>query len=622
MVAVDDPVSAERGAATQGEAPLALEVRGLTKVYAGRRVVDRVSLALLPGRVHGLLGPNGAGKTTVLRLALGLVRRDAGDLRFFGERWAMFARGAPDGVAGSIDAPGFYRHLSGHQNLALLARLDLAEQDGGEAARLDQLLAEVGLSGAANVKVGAYSLGMRQRLAIASQILRRPRVLLLDEPTSSLDPAGARDVRVLLRRLADQGTAVLVSSHDMSEVDSLCDDVTVLRSGRVLFSGPLALLRDRAPAASYRLHTADDARAAVIGAEVGLELTTAPEAAGLLLRAAEADRDRLVLALGGRAVAVRSLSAVATSLESVFLQMTESPGDAPLPCVDAPQTATSDPARSSERRGSIRGVRAAFGAEVTKALALKQLWALLACCVVCPLAFVVALVSQNNLPEDTLFGRSARESGFAAPLVVLGFAATWAFPVLTSLLGGDIFASEDRQGTWASWLTRGCTRGELFAAKVMTALVFSSVAVTVLGASSVLAGAVVVGRQPLLGLSGSFIAPARALELVAASWASTLPAAFGFTSLAVCLSVVTRSAVAGVGLPVLVSVAMQIVSMADVPDPLRQALLTPPLVAWHGLLTTPPFFAPLAEGALTSLAYTAVCLAIARRVFTTRDVSG
>jgi ABC-2 type transport system permease protein len=271
---------------------------------------------------------------------------------------------------------------------------------------------------------------------------------------------------------------------------------------------------------------------------------------------------------------------------------------------------------------SAGGVRAVVRVEFAKLAAQLKTWAVLGTCLMGPFAFAAAMKVQSSLPEDTLFGRSVKASGFAIPLVVLGFAASWAFPVLTSVVGGDLFASEDRYGTWPTVLTRSRTRGETFAGKVLAALAFSVATVTVLAASSVLAGALVIGRQPLLGLSGTQLAAGQSLALVLAAWASVLPPVLAFTALAILISVATRSSAAGIGLPVLIGFAMQLASMLSGPDVLRQLLLTPPLVAWHGLFTEHPYFGPLLEGAAISGAYCVACLAVAYHMMRARDVGG
>src|SRR3954471_8613756 len=174
------------------EAPI--EVRGLVKVYGDIVAVDHVDLTVQEGNVYGYLGPNGAGKTTSLRMMLGLIRPTAGSVRLFG-RDPLAGVAALDGVAGFVEEPRFYPYLTGRRNLELLAAFD-----GGQAAsRIGEVLDVVELTGRAGDRVGGYSHGMRQRLGIAAALLRAPRLLLLDEPTTGLDPAGMRDMRLLVR---------------------------------------------------------------------------------------------------------------------------------------------------------------------------------------------------------------------------------------------------------------------------------------------------------------------------------------------------------------------------------------------------------------------------------------
>jgi ABC-2 type transport system permease protein len=213
-----------------------------------------------------------------------------------------------------------------------------------------------------------------------------------------------------------------------------------------------------------------------------------------------------------------------------------------------------------------------------------------------------------------------KESGFATPLVVLGFAALWVFPALTSIVAGDLFSAEDRYRTWTNVLTRSRSRAELFFGKVLTALGFATLAVVVLAASSAMAGILVIGRQPLIDLSGELLQPGPALKHVALAWASVLPPAFGFTALAVLLSVATRSGVAGVGLPVIAGLGMQLYAYVDGPNAVRALLITSAFNAWHGLLTEQPFYRPLIYGTAVSGVYFIVCLVIAYQMLQQRDI--
>ena len=271
---------------------------------------------------------------------------------------------------------------------------------------------------------------------------------------------------------------------------------------------------------------------------------------------------------------------------------------------------------------SVRGAAAVARVEASKLGAQRKVWGLLAACAVAPAVFVVAVGAQSSLPVDTLFGRWTKTSGFAAPLVVLGFASQWALPAMASVVGGDILSSEDRYGTWKTVLTRSRTRAEVFAGKALAALGFTALAVVVLGASSVAAGVLLVGRQPLVGLSGTELPPGRAAALVALAWASALPPTFAFTALAMLLSAATRSSAAGVGLPVVAGLVMELSSLLDLPEGVRLSVLTSGFRGWHGLFTEHAFYGPIVYGAEVSAGYLAAGLVGAYVVLRRRDVGG
>ncbi len=302
------------------DADVYAEATRVTKCYGTSTALDAVDLVVRAGTVHGLVGPNGAGKTTLLSALLGLVLPEEGSIRLFGRTRAE-AGGSSwlDGVGGFVETPRFYPHLTGRQNLRSLARLD--DGPGVTADSINDMLAEVGLTGAAgDQRVRGYSLGMRQRLGLASSLLRGPRLLILDEPTNGLDVAGTRDVRALIRRLAAAGAAVLLSSHDMTQVEELCDTVTVLRRGHVAFDGDMPTLRALAPTASWQLSTSDDVRAAALGRSARDVLVCASDG-GLLVAADQAALDAYVITLGAAGVAVRALRQSASPLESLLLSL-------------------------------------------------------------------------------------------------------------------------------------------------------------------------------------------------------------------------------------------------------------------------------------------------------------
>ncbi|MGI8448322.1 MAG: ABC transporter ATP-binding protein [Streptosporangiaceae bacterium] len=293
----------------------------MTKWFGETTALDEVDLLVGPGVVHGLLDPNGAGKTTLLAALFGLVLPDEGTLRLFGRTRAEAGPGWLDGVGGFVETPRFYPYLTARQNMAILAGLD-----GGDAGSLiDQAIDSAGLAGARRQKVRGYSLGMRQRLGLAAAMLRRPRLLILDEPTNGMDPAGIRDLRAALRRLAQDGLTVLLSSHDMAQVEEICDSVTVLHHGRVAFAGGLSVMRTEAPEPVWRLRTSEDAAALEATRHVtGVKASTHDEG-GLVVYAVRDRLDEYVVRLGRDGIAVHGLELEVTPLESLFFQLTAEP---------------------------------------------------------------------------------------------------------------------------------------------------------------------------------------------------------------------------------------------------------------------------------------------------------
>ena len=299
------------------QSPPPIEVRGFVKRYGDLTAVDGVSLTVGAGDVYGYLGPNGAGKTTSLRMMLGLIRPTAGTVRLFGRDPNVTAV-ALDGVAGFVEAPAFYPYMNARRNLELLAAFD-----GGDArSRIDAALETVELSGRAGDRVGGYSHGMRQRLGIAAALVRAPKLLLLDEPATGLDPAGMRDMRLLIRRLADEGMTVLLSSHLLAEVEELCDRVAILRSGKMVYEGTIDALA-RGAGTVYRLATTDDKRArAICAAQPGVGETSL-EHGRITFSASEATVAELSRALVEAGVLIHELAPQTVTLEDLFFSLTE-----------------------------------------------------------------------------------------------------------------------------------------------------------------------------------------------------------------------------------------------------------------------------------------------------------
>jgi ABC-2 type transport system ATP-binding protein len=305
----------------------AVLARSLTKRYGHAVVVDGLDLQVERGELYGFLGPNGAGKTTTIRMALGLIRPSGGDVELLGE---SVATGAPplERVGALVEEPGFWRYLSGRKNLEYFSRAGRRRDDvHRRLSRIDEVLRIVGLEAAAGMRVKAYSQGMRQRLGIGLAMLGAPDLLLLDEPTNGLDPQGMREIRLLLRRLCDDGTTVFVSSHLLAEVEAMCDRVGVMARGRLVAEGPPGILRGAAD--RLRIEVDDRGRALAVlrrmpgvrvaeSNGVGIRVTLDGDATPAVINAALVSAD----------VAVGALVPERHTLEDVFLSLVDDAGTA------------------------------------------------------------------------------------------------------------------------------------------------------------------------------------------------------------------------------------------------------------------------------------------------------
>ncbi|WP_328324728.1 ABC transporter ATP-binding protein [Kribbella sp. NBC_00382] len=301
----------------------AVRARGIEKYFGEVVALDGIELEVEQGQIHGLVGPNGAGKTTLLGLLLGLAVADKGNLQILGTPVGR-ALAAPEGVTGFVDGPGLYPSLTARKNLAALAALQGRDP---RTAGIDEVLHDVGLTDVADDRVRGFSLGMRQRLGLAAALLSKPRLLVLDEPYNGLDPAGKRHVHGVLTRLASEGTAVVLSSHRMDDLEELCSEVTILATGRVVFSGPLSKLAGENGELDYRLLTSDhEAAGRVAGETAGIhvvEATGGVPQSGLVVRAEVPALDELVVRLVQAGVAIRELAPVVSPLEAAFLALTD-----------------------------------------------------------------------------------------------------------------------------------------------------------------------------------------------------------------------------------------------------------------------------------------------------------
>jgi ABC-2 type transport system ATP-binding protein len=295
-----------------------IEIRGLHKTFTGWRrrrqvALDGFDMAVQAGQVHGFLGPNGSGKTTTLRALLGLVRPDDGEMFILGTPSAYYADVAHR-VGAIVESPQFFGNFSGRKTLRLLAG---AGEVPGE--RIEETLTTVGLEGRADDLVKSYSLGMKQRLAVASALLKRPDVLILDEPNNGLDPAGIHEMRQLVRGLAAEGVTVLISSHLLSEIEQVCDSVTIISRGKRITHGPVAEVLAHNNDRRYRVQVADIDAALRLLRDAGA--LAFPEGNTLIVENLS-DPAWITRTLGEAGIWLTGLSLEAPDLETVFLQLT------------------------------------------------------------------------------------------------------------------------------------------------------------------------------------------------------------------------------------------------------------------------------------------------------------
>lgn len=296
----------------------AIEIEGLVKRYRQHRVLRSLSLRVPRGGVHGLLGPNGSGKTTTIRILLGLVRANAGDVRVLDHQIPQALPQVIGQVGAIVESPRFAPRMTGRHNLEVLAR-----SIGVDSRRVTEVLLEVGLAADADRNFGHYSLGMQQRLAIAATLLKRPELLIFDEPTNGLDPVGIHEIRSTMRALADAGRTVLVSSHILSEIEQVADSVSIIARGRVVAEGPMDGFL-----AGAESHVRVDLDQVVEAADVlrfaGFRVDPAAGGLRVMGRSGQAPEPSAIAELlGTNGLWPRHLSKEKRSLESVFLDLTQ-----------------------------------------------------------------------------------------------------------------------------------------------------------------------------------------------------------------------------------------------------------------------------------------------------------
>jgi ABC-2 type transport system ATP-binding protein len=275
--------------------------------------VQDLDLAVPTGGVHGFLGPNGSGKTTTIRMLLGLASATKGTMRLFGEPVPRALPQVIDRIGAVVESPKFSPNFTGRQNLLLLAR-----SIGASASRVDSAVETVKLDGRDQDRYKSYSLGMKQRLAIAATLLKDPRLLILDEPTNGLDPAGIREIRNTIRDLGNAGVTVLLSSHILAEVQQVCSSATIIGNGRMLASG---LVDDLIGAGTaYRVVTADQSAAGAVLSAAGMTVSAMD---GTLRVDSDRPSADITRALAGSGIYLSELTPIRADLETVFLELTD-----------------------------------------------------------------------------------------------------------------------------------------------------------------------------------------------------------------------------------------------------------------------------------------------------------
>jgi ABC-2 type transport system ATP-binding protein len=310
----------ERLRTSAPERDLAITTRGLTKRFGERAAVDDLDLVVPRGSVYGFLGPNGSGKTTTIRMLLGLVRPSAGTSSLLGQPIPQGAQAVLPRVGSLVEGPAFHPYLSGRANLQRLDAADLTADPRTSRQRIDAALDRVGLLATAGKRYRAYSLGMRQRLAIAAALLMPRELLVLDEPTNGLDPQGTREVRHLVASLASDGTTVFVSSHLLSEVEQMCTHLGVMSDGRLVAQGSATEVRGGA-SPTARVLTGQPSEAARIMSELGLEDVEAVPG-GVRGTPDGLAPEAIVAALVEGGVGVKEFTVTSPSLEDLFVSLT------------------------------------------------------------------------------------------------------------------------------------------------------------------------------------------------------------------------------------------------------------------------------------------------------------
>lgn len=299
----------------------AIFTTGLTKSFGSHNAVDSIDLRVPKGSIFGFLGPNGSGKTTTIRMLMALAKISAGQIQILGHAIPQDAGKALPRVGALVEGPAFYPYLSGRDNLIRFDAADRYADPATRAERVDAALARVGLMQTAGKKVHAYSLGMKQRLGIANALLQPRELLVLDEPTNGLDPQGTREVRNLIRALADEGITIFLSSHLLTEIENICSHLAVMSQGKIVAQGSIAEL-SQSPILNLTLVTPDTDRATAALATLGTKATFEKNTLTATIASDLIQPEQIVRQLVELGINVQSFTLLAPTLEEQFVELT------------------------------------------------------------------------------------------------------------------------------------------------------------------------------------------------------------------------------------------------------------------------------------------------------------
>lgn len=299
---------------------VSMKVTNVSKSFGRKKVIDNVSFEIYPGEVFGFLGPNGAGKTTMIKMIMGFLSMDEGSVEIGGFDKDKFYEKAMSSIGGIVENPEMYKDMTGRENLRMYARL----QSNISKERIEEVLNIVGMQDRANDKVQKYSLGMKQRIGVAQAIVHKPRVLILDEPTNGLDPAGIRELRDILSKLAhEEQVAVMVSSHLLSEMQMMCDRVGIIDKGRLIDIKTMEDLRNLSGGpATQRIKTSKPTEAAEILKSIGFDKIVGMTDSEIDLQIESKDIPKIIKALVEGGIDIYGVTVLESTLEEAFLRIT------------------------------------------------------------------------------------------------------------------------------------------------------------------------------------------------------------------------------------------------------------------------------------------------------------